>query len=95
MADPRFLTDCNAVVAEKMIKFIEEDDKETFYKLHKKTADKILSFQSWRYAKILNLQQSIKTNMVIATFYALFNVLRSKSNIKNQYELVQPTHDYK
>jgi hypothetical protein len=95
MADPRFLTGCNAVVAEKMIKFIEEDDKEAFYKLHKETADRILSFQPWRYAKILDLQQPIKTEMVAAAFCALSNVLRPESNIGGQYELAQPAHDCK
>jgi len=82
-------------VAKKIIKFIKKYNKETFYKLHKKTTNKILSFQFWRYAKILNLQQSIKTKMVIATFYALSNVLRSKSNIEDQYKLAQLAHNYK
>lgn len=95
MADPRFLTGYSALVAEKMSKFINEDDKEAFHQLHKETADRILSFQPWHYAKILDLQQPIKELTVAAAFCALSNVLRPESNIGGQYELAQPAHDCK
>ncbi len=95
MAYRSYLTDDNGVVAEKTTKFIKEDDKEAFYKLHKETADRILSCQPWDYAKILNLQQPIYTEKVTAAFCALSNVLRPESNIGGQYELAQPAHDCK
>ena len=95
MAAPLRLTGFCAKMVENVPKPYKSGDKDSFYKLHKEPADRILSFHPWDYAKILHLEQPIKEEMMVAAFSVLSSILSPEGNIGLQYELAQEAHNCK
>lgn len=88
-----WLTGICALLAEILPRLYEENDKEAFYRIHKKTADRILSFNPSEHAKILDLQHPISRDNVIVAYGILSSILSPEGNIGVQYELAQIAHD--
>ena len=80
-----------AILAEVVPKLIEEDDKESFYESHKKTADRILSCSPWDYNGILDLQFPSR-QIASEAFNILSKVLTPEGNIGVQYELAEAAY---
>lgn len=79
-------------LAETIIKSFKEDDKNSYYELHKQTAGRILVCNPSKNLEILAVKEPIIQAAFLATFNILSSLLSAERNIGVQYELAQKAY---